>query len=269
MRIAHGFLAWLFLASLLSACSGKPPGSEFVGGWEPVKPGSGPSFQIARDGQTYLLVDKTGAKFAATYDAQTHVLNVSMGPLGNVPFSYIGSTDHLSAMGDEFKPAKQDGPATAASSAKTPSLDDEAIAFGKTLFAKGMVTCGGKTFMALYSAGSQQANIPAEIRNPTFMIDPMNGNSAGKGDTLNGVDFKGSVDMRLEAFRVYFNHRWSDWYNGDGANAPVQLSIETTESVLILRKHGQWLHDDSYAARGDFVGVRKSPLTCEAIPKGW
>ena len=268
MRIAYGFLASAFLAALLSACGGKAPGNEFVGGWEPVKPGSGPGFQISREGGSFLLVDNTGAKVPATYDAQTHVLNISMGPMGTVPFSYISESDHLSAMGDEFKRAGQGRAVTAASGDKISTLNDDAIAFGKTLFDKGMVSCGGKTFMMLYSAGSQRANTLGELKKPIFELDPFTGNSAGKGDSLNGVDFKGSIDMRWEAFRVYVNHRWSDWYNGDGGDAPMQLSLEMRESVMILHKNGQWVHDDSYAGQSDFTGPRKKPLTCEAIPTG-
>jgi len=269
MRIAHGFLASLVSAALLSACSGKPSGSEFVGGWEPIKPGSGPSFQISKEGDAFLLVDNTGAKVPATYDAQTHLLNVSMRPMGNVPFSYIASTGHLSAMGDEFKRAKQDAPAASASGSKPASLDDEAIAFGKSLFTKGMVTCYGRTFMRFYTLGSLQADIPGELKNPTFEISALDGNSAGKGDKLNGVDFKGSIDMRWEAYRYYYNHRWTDWLNGDGSNASSSPSVVNPESVVILHKNGQWTHIDSGMARhGDFVDMRKKPLNCEAIPTG-
>lgn len=264
MRIADRFLVWLFLAALLSACSGKPAGSEFVGGWEPVKSGSGPSFQISKEGDAFLLVDNTGAKVAATYDAQTHVLNVSMGPMGNVPFSYLSTTDHLSAMGDEFKRATSDRPATAASRGKTSSLDEQAVAFGKSLFTKNMVSCNGRTFMELSTSGNPlRAAIPGELKNPTFTTD---GNSAGKGDNLNGIDWTGSIAIHWEAYRYYLNHRWTDWFNGDGSNAPFEPSIQNRESVLILHKNGQWLHDDSYSGQRDFVGVRKKPLTCEAIP---
>lgn len=146
------------------------------------------------------------------------------------------------------------------------SLNADAVAFGKSLFAKGMVTCGGKTFMKLTSSGGGGAQIPGEIRNPTFELDPLFGNSAGKGDNLNGVDFKGAVDMHWEAYRFYFNHRWSDWLNGN--DAPAIPSVLNAESVNIVHKNGQWLHDPSYEGTRDFAGLRPKPLTCAEIPGG-
>ena len=260
MRIAHGFLAWLFLAALLSACSGKPSGSEFVGGWEPVKSGSGPSFQISRDGDAFLLVDNTNAKVAATYDGQAHVLNVSMGPMGKVPFSYIASTDHLSAMGDEFKRAKQDGPATAASTAKTPSLADQAIAFGKNLYTKRMTVCDGRTLTNLSTSGPRKHL--AELKTPNFSSD---GNDANAGDKLNGVDYRGTIRMTWDAYRVLDKGKWTEWFGaGDGR---YDLDIQGFEMIFVVHKQGQWQRE-TLAGVTDFLSGSAKPLTCEAIPMG-
>lgn len=254
MRISSRHLASILLVALLSACS-KPHGSEFVGSWEPVKPGSAPAFQISKDGDTFTVVDNNSAKYTATYNTNAHVLNMSaQGVI--IPFSYVASTDHLSAMGDEFKRATSDGPATAASGGKKPSLDDQAVAYGKTLYAGKMIVCDGRSFANLSTSSPGFTHL-AELKNPAYSSDS---NDADAGDKLNGIDYTGDIRMTWDAYRVLDKGKWTEWFGA--GNGRYDLDIQGFELIRVVHKNGQW----QYAKDSDFLSARKKPLTCAAIP---
>lgn len=89
----------LLLALGVIACSSKPDGSQFVGKWEKVN--GNVILEFAKNGDSLLFLDGN-SKYVATVNADGTLL-VSLPMVGGTVFSYSKKTDHIFALGDEFK----------------------------------------------------------------------------------------------------------------------------------------------------------------------
>lgn len=255
----------LSLGALLSACSARNDGSEFVGKWEPASAGKGPVFEITRSGNTFLMTDDSNAKFPGTYDPDKHVLNFSLPLIGQVPFSYDASTHKLLAMGDEFQKAGNGASSGSAESsvgggAPADKLDREAVTFAKSLAAPYLIVCDGRTYARLTHGRLVAEPWLAELKNPTFSADS---DDVSEANRLNGIDWRGSIDLKWDAYRAFDGGKWTEWMDArtDGLTGG-------REPVYVRHTKGRWEHYDEDLGMRDFARMRRKPISCDTIPKG-
>lgn len=100
-------ISGLSLALLLSACSHRSNGNEFIGYWEPAKnsPIQFARTEITKANNKFTIVEDGSDRYPASFDQKKHTLTMFTPLYGNVTFSYNSSTGELSAMGAILKRA--------------------------------------------------------------------------------------------------------------------------------------------------------------------
>jgi hypothetical protein len=143
-----------------------------------------------------------------------------------------------------------------------PPMDTAAIEFAKPLFSGKMLACGTQTFA--YVRGSDSGTrdtFLTELKSPQFVAEP---DDVSKADTLNGLDYKGSVKLKWETFRVRKANKWSEWF--DAKDAAMSAHLRPSEFVLVTHKNGQWSHNQ-IVGFDDMTSATSPKLDCSSIPQ--
>jgi hypothetical protein len=149
---------------------------------------------------------------------------------------------------------------------KAKSLTAEAYDFGWSLYQGKYVLCGKRFFVYTVKARAPVEVVLTELTNANlyaFLAE------LSTEDRLNGVQFRGQIELRWDAERYWQEGAWTSWAQSQWPPLS-QPTLSYPFFFYIERKNGQWNGEQRWTVtqeNNDKWTDASSKLNCASIPK--